>query len=320
MGSRTQIALTSSAPRLRVIHAMPLKLLAAALAGSVQCVVAHAANFDLKLDVMTTEEHHTVISQQCTGTVCRLPTSTPIPIPYPDITLDATDGVLRGRMRVEGDFDHAGHDTQTVELTSTVSFSNMGTISIVQGAPTVLVELGMAGITGSPSFANSSRLSVAGCSQLSGCQSHFATTTASAGVLDAAGGVVAVQQGAGGRLEDVDAGEQTVVEFATLEVPAHERFGLFWKFETLLRLNIESHAGPHYAENDFSHTLGFTGLRFYDSGHNDVTQWINVAWDSPMAFISAPVPEPETYAMLLAGLGLLGFHARRRKLTQAAAA
>ena len=30
-------------------------------------------------------------------------------------------------------------------------------------------------------------------------------------------------------------------------------------------------------------------------------------------FIFAPVPEPETYAMLLAGLGLLGFMARRRK-------
>lgn len=34
----------------------------------------------------------------------------------------------------------------------------------------------------------------------------------------------------------------------------------------------------------------------------------------------APVPEPETYAMLLAGLGLLGFHARRRKLKDTAAA
>jgi len=28
-----------------------------------------------------------------------------------------------------------------------------------------------------------------------------------------------------------------------------------------------------------------------------------------------PVPEPETYAMLLAGLGLLGFMAHRRKET-----
>jgi len=38
--------------------------------------------------------------------------------------------------------------------------------------------------------------------------------------------------------------------------------------------------------------------------------------DAGIAYIveySAPVPEPETYAMLLAGLGLLGFMARRRK-------
>lgn len=34
---------------------------------------------------------------------------------------------------------------------------------------------------------------------------------------------------------------------------------------------------------------------------------------------TAPVPEPETYAMMLAGLGLLGFAARRRKHKQAAA-
>ena len=33
--------------------------------------------------------------------------------------------------------------------------------------------------------------------------------------------------------------------------------------------------------------------------------------------VSAPIPEPETYAMLLAGLGLMGFIARRRKRNQA---
>lgn len=31
--------------------------------------------------------------------------------------------------------------------------------------------------------------------------------------------------------------------------------------------------------------------------------------------LSAPVPEPETYAMLLAGMGIVGFAARRRKST-----
>ncbi|WP_074632003.1 MULTISPECIES: PEP-CTERM sorting domain-containing protein [Nitrosospira] len=33
--------------------------------------------------------------------------------------------------------------------------------------------------------------------------------------------------------------------------------------------------------------------------------------------ITAPIPEPETYAMLLAGLGLMGFVGRRRKAKQA---
>ena len=40
------------------------------------------------------------------------------------------------------------------------------------------------------------------------------------------------------------------------------------------------------------------------------------AWYVP----ATPIPEPETYAMLLAGLGVLGFAARRRKQKEAAAA
>jgi hypothetical protein len=38
------------------------------------------------------------------------------------------------------------------------------------------------------------------------------------------------------------------------------------------------------------------------------------------SFVTSPVPEPETYAMLLAGLGLLGFDVRRRRRLQQAAA
>jgi hypothetical protein len=38
------------------------------------------------------------------------------------------------------------------------------------------------------------------------------------------------------------------------------------------------------------------------------------------SLVTTPIPEPETYAMLLAGLGLLGFEARRRKKLERAAA
>lgn len=42
----------------------------------------------------------------------------------------------------------------------------------------------------------------------------------------------------------------------------------------------------------------------------DATRQYSVFYDS--VAVAAPIPEPETYAMLLVGLGLLGLHARRR--------
>lgn len=54
------------------------------------------------------------------------------------------------------------------------------------------------------------------------------------------------------------------------------------------------------------HTLTFTGLN--PKNESDTTGFID-----NVSVIAAPVPEPETYAMMLAGLGLLGFVSRRRK-------
>lgn len=53
-------------------------------------------------------------------------------------------------------------------------------------------------------------------------------------------------------------------------------------------------------------------LKVYGLGGNGTGH----AWYVP----TSPVPEPETYGMLLAGLGMLGFAARRRKQKEAAAA
>lgn len=47
---------------------------------------------------------------------------------------------------------------------------------------------------------------------------------------------------------------------------------------------------------------------------NSPTNWLPTSGnDNPAARITTAVPEPETYAMLLAGLGLMGAMARRRK-------
>lgn len=55
----------------------------------------------------------------------------------------------------------------------------------------------------------------------------------------------------------------------------------------------------------FDYLLGFNDSYTGDADYDDFVVGVN--------FVTAPVPEPETYAMLLAGLGLIGFSARRRK-------
>ena len=64
-----------------------------------------------------------------------------------------------------------------------------------------------------------------------------------------------------------------------------------------------------------SYELRITGtshpLNFMDGGYSGYMT---------LAPTTAPIPEPETYAMMLAGLGLMGFVARRRKRQAAAGA
>ena len=62
---------------------------------------------------------------------------------------------------------------------------------------------------------------------------------------------------------------------------------------------------PVTASYNFNGVAG-TSYHLYFSGFGSGVTLDNVA-------ISAPVPEPETYAMMLAGLGALGFMSRRRK-------
>jgi hypothetical protein len=67
----------------------------------------------------------------------------------------------------------------------------------------------------------------------------------------------------------------------------------------------------------FSDAIGFDNLR-YTSDDRDSYGYVAPAFDSVHAQFTSAVPEPEIYAMMMAGLGLLGYVTRRKKLQAAA--
>lgn len=52
---------------------------------------------------------------------------------------------------------------------------------------------------------------------------------------------------------------------------------------------------------------------FFSDGSSGTASLVQQDWNLNQDLVIGAVPEPETYAMLLAGLGLLGFAARRRQ-------
>jgi len=64
-----------------------------------------------------------------------------------------------------------------------------------------------------------------------------------------------------------------------------------------------------------TNTISLACLGTGEEGSNGLSGGLTVAvaGGTPTFLPSAPIPEPETYAMMLAGLGLLGYVARRRK-------
>lgn len=65
--------------------------------------------------------------------------------------------------------------------------------------------------------------------------------------------------------------------------------------------------GPTGNPNEYSYTLSWQSLITTDPFKGQIGNW------NLQGTLVAAVPEPETYAMMLAGLGMLGMAARRRK-------
>lgn len=80
---------------------------------------------------------------------------------------------------------------------------------------------------------------------------------------------------------------------------------------------VESFSAATHYDGSTDYYFGFQGITFDEIR-------VTTGGDHQMLIDNvqlgvAAIPEPETYAMLLAGLGLLGFAARRRKQREAAA-
>lgn len=70
---------------------------------------------------------------------------------------------------------------------------------------------------------------------------------------------------------------------------------------------------PGAASQSFSYTFGQSGMATLSFGVIDTVDYLGVSSLSVSNLSVTPVPEPSTYAMVLGGLALVGFIARRRR-------
>ncbi len=115
----------------------------------------------VKMDCVTAKSGHQMTP--CAVSVCTTPAApSPIPVPYPPLANSmegSKDHPVRTKMGgakiiTVGACFKACHGNEPGTMKEVVSANTAGPCFLVAGAPIVLVELGMCGITGSPGFMN----------------------------------------------------------------------------------------------------------------------------------------------------------------------
>jgi hypothetical protein len=85
-------------------------------------------------------------------------------------------------------------------------------------------------------------------------------------------------------------------------------------FDTVLNLTLTPAGQSFFSSPDPFYTLeNFGGNTETITGASLTTSFVATATGAGTELFLAPVPEPETYALMLAGLGALGFIVRRRR-------
>jgi hypothetical protein len=165
---------------------------------------------------------------------------------------------------------------------------------------------------------NVSKVAVAAFFSFALCQAHAAVLNYS--ITVAPGGWFGTGAPFGITNSTELAGSITV-DNALSGIAALEAFSLTTGTKTWTKADYQGTGGLTF---DGSGNLVSFGLEPFVSGAQDMYIYANNTFavhDGPtwafcngcVSFQAAPVPEPETYAMLLAGLGLLGFMARGKK-------
>ncbi|MBM4356716.1 MAG: DUF4150 domain-containing protein [Deltaproteobacteria bacterium] len=113
------------------------------------------------LDIITAKSGHTAVPNAVS--VCLTPAApSPVPVPYP-VVANSAEGVKDPPVRTKvngakivtvGSCFSKCHGNEPGTLKETLSLNTSGPCFITLGAPTVIIELGMAGITGSIGFSN----------------------------------------------------------------------------------------------------------------------------------------------------------------------
>ncbi len=121
------------------------------------------------MDVITEKSGHTITPMAVS--VCTTPAApSPLPIPYP-VVGSSVEGIVDEPLRTKingekiattGSVIKTCHGNEPGTLKEVVSLNTTGPCFVIVGAPVVLVELGMMGITGSPCMSNKAPTAGAG--------------------------------------------------------------------------------------------------------------------------------------------------------------